>query len=108
VTGELVELRAEIEPGAAKEIVFTIRGARIAYDVERQELVIAGLRAPAPLINGRLRLSVFCDRTGIEVFAADGLCYVPLPFQPRPARRAVSRPAGAVPGWLSLPVTESR
>ena len=83
-------LRAEIEPGAAKKIVFTIRGARIAYDGERQELVIAGLRAPAPLINGRLRLSVFCDRTGIEVFAADGLCYVPLPFQPRPDDRALA------------------
>ena len=90
VTGELVEVRADIEPGAAKELVLTIRGATITYDVERQELAIAGLRAPAPLTNGRLRLAVFCDRTGIEVFAADGLCYVPLPFQPRPDDRALA------------------
>jgi len=90
VAAELVELRADIDPGAAREIVFTIRGATIAYDVERQELVSAGLRAPAPLIAGRLRLTVFCDRTGIEAFAADGLCYMPLPFQPQPDDRALA------------------
>lgn len=87
---ELVELRAEIDPGAAHEIVFTVRGATITYDVAKQELAISGLRAPAPLIDGRLRLTVFCDRTGIEVFAADGLCYVPLPFQPRALDRSLA------------------
>ncbi|MFM8498359.1 MAG: GH32 C-terminal domain-containing protein, partial [Planctomycetia bacterium] len=82
IATELVELRAEIDPGAAKEIVFTVRGETITYDVAPQELAISGLRAQAPLIDGRLQLTVFCDRTGIEVFAADGLCYVPLPFKP--------------------------
>jgi hypothetical protein len=90
VTAELVELRAEIEPGTAEEVVFTVRGATIAYDVKQQELVVNGLRAAAPLIDGRLRLTVFCDRTGLEVFAADGLCYSPLPFQPRPDDRSLA------------------
>ena len=90
VTGELVELRAEIEPGAAKEVVLTVRGGTIAYDVGRQEVAIAGLRAPAPLTNGRLRLTVFCDRTGLELFGADGLCYMPLPFQPQPDDRSLA------------------
>ena len=90
VTAELVELRAEIEPGTAEEVVFTVRGATVAYDVKKQELVVNGLRAAAPLIDGRLRLTVFCDRTGLEVFAADGLCYVPLPLQPRPDDRSLT------------------
>jgi sucrose-6-phosphate hydrolase SacC (GH32 family) len=90
ITGELVELNADIEPGAAKELVFTVRGAMITYDVVRQELTIAGVRASAPLTDGRLRLAVFCDRTGLEVFAAEGLCYAPLPFQPQPDDRSLT------------------
>lgn len=90
VTAELVELRADIACGSAREVVFTVRGATIAYDVPRQELVVAGQRAPAPLVDGRLTLTIFCDRTGIEAFAADGLCYVPLPFQPQPLDHALA------------------
>ena len=90
VSAELVELRAAIEPGTAAEVVFTIRGATVAYDVKQQELVVNGHRAAAPLIDGRLRLVVFCDRTGLEAFASDGLCYVPLPFQPRPDDRSLT------------------
>jgi hypothetical protein len=71
-------------------VVFTVRGATIAYDVKKQELVVNGHRAAAPLTDGRLRLTVFCDRTGLEVFAADALCYVPLPFQPRPDDRSLA------------------
>ena len=90
IAAELVELRAEIEPGAAEEVVFTVRGATVAYDVRRRELAIDGHRAVAPLVDGRLRLTIFCDRTGLEVFASDGLCYVPMPFQPRPEDRTLA------------------
>jgi fructan beta-fructosidase len=81
---ELVELRAEFEPGNATEVAFNIRGAAIVYDVRKQELSVNGHHAPAPLQNGRQRLTVYCDRTGLEVFASDGLTYIPKPFQPRP------------------------
>ena len=110
VSAELVELRAEIEPGSATEIAFTVRGATIAYDVKQQELVVNGHRAAAPLVDGRLRLVVFCDRTGLEVFAADGLCYVPLPFQPRPDDRALAvaaRGGTATIGMLDVYELES-
>jgi len=83
VQAELLELRAEFEPGEASEVAFTVRGATIVYDVKKQELVVNGLRAPAPLREGRQRLTIFCDRTGLEIFASDGLTYVPLPFQPK-------------------------
>ena len=83
-SGELLELRAAFAPDTAREVTFHVRGATIAYDVPKQEIVVSGHRAPAPWRNGRQRLIVYCDRTGLEVFASDGLTYVPMPFQPRP------------------------
>jgi sucrose-6-phosphate hydrolase SacC (GH32 family) len=83
VEAELVELRAEFEPGTSGTLAFTVRGATIAYDAKRQELAVNGHRAPAPLRGGKQRLTIFCDRTGLEVIAADGLTYVPMPFAPK-------------------------
>jgi sucrose-6-phosphate hydrolase SacC (GH32 family) len=80
---ELVELNAEFEPGDTGEVVFTVRGATIVYDAKKQELAVNNHRAPAPLRDGKQRLTIFCDRTGLEVFASDGLTYVPMPFQPK-------------------------
>jgi sucrose-6-phosphate hydrolase SacC (GH32 family) len=81
VRAELIELRAEFEPAEANEVVFAVRGATIVYDTKVQQVVVNGHQAPAPLQNGKQRLVIFCDRTGLEVFASDGLTYVPLPFQ---------------------------
>ena len=83
VKAELVELRAEFEPGDASEVAFMVRGARIVYDAKKQELAVNDYRAPAPLRDGKQRLTIFCDRAGLEVFASDGLTYVPMPFQPK-------------------------
>ena len=83
VRAELVELRADFEPSDASEVAFTLRGATIVYDARKQELVVNGHRTPAPLRAGKQRLILYCDRTGLEVFASDGLVYVPMPFQPK-------------------------
>jgi sucrose-6-phosphate hydrolase SacC (GH32 family) len=83
VKSELVELRAEFEPGDASEVAFTVRGATIVYDAKKEELAVNKHRAPAPLRGGKQRLAIFCDRTGLEVFASDGLTYVPMPFIPK-------------------------
>ena len=80
---ELVELRAEFEPGDATEVAFTVRGATITYNAKKQELTVNGHRAPAQLRGGKQRLTIFCDRTALEVFASDGLTYVPMPFIPK-------------------------
>jgi sucrose-6-phosphate hydrolase SacC (GH32 family) len=39
------------------------------------------------LRDGKQQLIIYCDRTGLEVFASDGLTYVPMPFQPKPEDR---------------------
>lgn len=83
VRAELVEIRAEFEPGDATEIRFNVRGATVVYETKTQELVVNGHRAPAPCRDGRQRLVLYGDRTGLEIFASDGLTYVPMSFQPR-------------------------
>jgi len=80
---ELVELQAEFEPGDASEVAFTVRGAAIVFYAEKQELAVNNLRAPAPLRDGTQRLTILCDRAGLEVLASNGLTYVPMPYLPR-------------------------
>jgi len=79
ISGELFELRAEFEPGATSIVSFNVRGVAVSYDVAKQELTVHGHRAPAPLRGGKQRLTIFCDRTALEVFASDGLTYIPMP-----------------------------
>ena len=82
IKSELVELRAGFEPGGAEEVVITVRGATIVYHARTQELSVNSHRVPAPLRDGKQFLTIYCDRTALEVFASDGLVYVPLPFTP--------------------------
>lgn len=90
VKAELIELRAEFEPAKDGEVTFTVRGATVVYDAKKQEAVVHGHRAPAPLTDGKQRLTIFCDRTGLEVFAADGRTFVPMPFTPKATDLGVS------------------
>lgn len=87
--GDALELRADFEPGSAREVIFNIRGATVVYDVAKEELVVNGHKAPAPLRNGRQSITIYGDRTGLEVFASGGLTYVPKPFQPKAEDQSV-------------------
>ncbi len=53
-------------------------------------MVVNGHRAPAPLRAGKQLLTIYCDRTGLEIFASDGLCYAPIPFIPKSGDQTVS------------------
>jgi sucrose-6-phosphate hydrolase SacC (GH32 family) len=70
--GELFDLVAEIEPGAAQALGFTLRGVPLRYDVAQQTLTCRQVSAKVPLAEGRLKLRVLVDRGSIEVFANDG------------------------------------
>ncbi|NDF55122.1 MAG: hypothetical protein EB145_13195 [Proteobacteria bacterium] len=107
LTAELVEIRAELEPGQAEQVVFHVRGGTVTYEAKTGHLVVNGHRAPAPLKNGKVKMTVFCDRTGIEVFAADGLTYLPFAFAPRTEDRSLSLTAlGGTAKISSLEVHE--
>ena len=80
---DLLDIRADIDVGQAAEIVLTIRGIPVVYDVEAQELSCRNrtgrLRAP----GGRLQLRILLDRASIEIFAARGQVYLALGTIPK-------------------------
>lgn len=89
ISAELLEVEVSFLPGDAKELVLNLRDVMIEYDFGKQELSVAGHKTPAPLRDGRQRLVILVDRTGVEVFASDGLCYVPMPYNTQPDNRKI-------------------
>ncbi len=83
VKNELLEIRATFKPGDAKIVRFNVRGVPIIYDATKQEISVSGHVAPAPLRDGKQTLIIYTDRTAFEVFASDGLTYMPLPVIPK-------------------------
>ncbi|MFM7249953.1 MAG: glycoside hydrolase family 32 protein [Planctomycetaceae bacterium] len=83
VSAELVEIRAGFEPAAGTDVAFRVRGVDVVWESKTGEIVVHGHRAPAPARDGRQQLVILADRTGLEVFAAGGLTYVPMPVNPR-------------------------
>ena len=88
-TGELIDVSATIEPGAARDVTFTVRGIPAQYNVSKQELTCQGKTAPVPLADGKLHLRALVDRTTLEIFAADGVVYMPLAVQAKGEDRSV-------------------
>jgi fructan beta-fructosidase len=90
IDAELFEIKAEFAPSKDATFTLTVRGIPIRYDADKQELTAHGHKAPAPLRDGKLSLTILADRNGYEVFASDGLTYVPFPVIPKPADRSLS------------------
>lgn len=87
---ELMEVRAMFTPGDVEEVMFAVRGVPIVFDMGKQEIVVNGHRAPAPLRNGKQDVAIYVDRTGLEVFTGSGLTYVPMPVQPEPEETGIA------------------
>lgn len=81
--GDLWDLSADLDPGAASELRLTIRGVPVVYDARAKTLTCAGKTAPLAPIEGRIRLHVLVDRTSIEVFGNDGRIYMPIGVIPK-------------------------
>jgi sucrose-6-phosphate hydrolase SacC (GH32 family) len=97
---EQIEVRAEFGSEDADLVSIKVRGASISYDTKTQELSVLGRKVPAPMQNGKQRLAIYVDRTTIEVFASDGLIYVPLAFTPAAADQTVSAQVSGGKGKL--------
>jgi fructan beta-fructosidase len=70
---------------------------------------VNGHRAAAPLRAGKQQVTIFCDRTGLEVFASAGRTYVPFPFTPQGENRSLAvNVSGAPARFTSLVVHELR
>jgi len=88
--GELLEIRADFTPAADSKVVFNVRGIEIRYSAAKGEISAPGVRAPAPLQDGRQIITIFADRNYFTVFAGDGLTYMPFPAIPEPDNLGVT------------------
>lgn len=79
---ESVEILLDLMVGEADTVSLSLRGVPISYHRASRELTVNGHKAILPPSDGRLTLTVLLDATSIEVFAADGLVYVPMPVIP--------------------------
>ena len=65
-------------PRDADTVQFNIRGIELVYDVKEEQLNIDGVDAHLPMMDNKLNLTVYVDRTGLEVFANNGLFFMPI------------------------------
>jgi sucrose-6-phosphate hydrolase SacC (GH32 family) len=99
LNGELWDIDAEIEGGTAAEVVLTVRGEAIRYDVRTRTLHCLGRSAPLAPESGKVRLRVLVDRTSLEIFA--GRVTMCSCFLPDPADRSLALEARG--GKATLP-----
>jgi sucrose-6-phosphate hydrolase SacC (GH32 family) len=78
VQAELLDISAQLAVGDAKEIGFDLRGVKLSYDVQRQELSCLDKKAPLQAQGGRIRLRLLVDRTSVDIFGNDGRLYMPM------------------------------
>jgi sucrose-6-phosphate hydrolase SacC (GH32 family) len=90
---DLLDLRAELQPGSAAEVTLRIRGQAITYRPKEKKLIVQGREAPLEPIDGRIALRVLLDRTSLEVFANDGRVSITNCFLPRSTDKGVEASA---------------
>jgi fructan beta-fructosidase len=78
VAAELAEVVVEFEPGKAKEVVFTLRGTEVSYDVDAALVRCLDKQASLAPTDGKVRLHFYIDRASIDVFGGDGSLYMPM------------------------------
>ena len=78
VKGELLDIVADLSPGAAKQIEFDLRGVKVTYDVDKQELACLDKKGPLKPTAGRIRLRLMVDRASVDIFGNDGRLYMPM------------------------------
>ena len=74
---DLLDIQATIDGGDADEVELNLRGIPLSYDVNKQELSCLGQTTLLKNKNDSIQLRVLLDRASIEIFAADGLVYIP-------------------------------
>ena len=78
VKGELFDIRVAFKVGDAKRIEMKLRGLPLIYDVRKKQLRCKNVKARLVPEDGLVRLRILLDRAAIEIFAKDGLVYMPL------------------------------
>lgn len=77
INGELLEIRAKAALNNTAKIALNVRGVEISYDAATEILKVDTLEMNAPRFGKDLDLTIYTDRIGLEIFANNGLYYVP-------------------------------
>ncbi len=85
VHGELIHIRLRFSPGDAEEVGLNIRGTKVSYDVRANALTCNGKTASLRPEHGDITVELLADRLSLEIFANDGLVYMPMQAHPDPA-----------------------
>ena len=83
--GDVFEIIAEIEPGEAKVVGFSIRGERLTYSPADERLTFMESDASLPAANGTVKLRMIVDRGSVEVYANRGEVTFTKLFYPDPS-----------------------
>lgn len=74
-----IELRVRFNEGVTGKSQFTVRGIQVVVDFDRKELLVHDHSAKLADVSQE-ELILYVDRHGLEAFASEGLCYLPLPM----------------------------
>lgn len=78
VKSNLLEINMQLSSLEAEEIEFSIKGIEVIYNVAKQMLSVDGVQAQLPLKDKTLDLTIYVDRTGLEIFANQGVFFMPI------------------------------
>jgi len=81
--------RTEIQCDPTTVVHFEVLGVPVVYDAGKHELTVNKHHVPAPLMDGKLKLALYADRTLYEVFVNDGLIYAPVNAIPKAEAKTI-------------------
>jgi sucrose-6-phosphate hydrolase SacC (GH32 family) len=90
IDGDVFEIISEIDLGKAKEIVFDIRGEKVVYTVNDQQLLFMDSRANVIPSGNKIKLRFIIDRNSVEIYANQGEVTFTRLFYPDPSNMDLS------------------
>ena len=107
--GELLDVRAEIEPGDIATVNLEVRGIAVTYEARAQVLRCQNAAVALAPVRNRIEFRILVDRTSLEVFANDGRATMAFGCHPQANDRAVLISAeGGAGRLIDLTVHELR
>jgi sucrose-6-phosphate hydrolase SacC (GH32 family) len=88
--GRHLDLQTVIHIGDAREVEINVRGIPIVLHTRAKELTVRGYALPLVMKEDRLQLRLLLDETSLEIFADNGLVYLPLTIPPSGGDDAVT------------------
>ncbi|MDE0782999.1 MAG: glycoside hydrolase family 32 protein [Planktomarina sp.] len=85
---DLLDILVEIEVEDKSEFELNLRGISLIYDAEKQKLSCLDRTTCLKPVAGKIKLRVLLDRASVEIYAADGLVYIPISVVPNESEKS--------------------